>query len=202
MLHIDNNLVIPNQWRNWGRVPPRDFWPGNSADLLGKERQGKMEQKRRKIEKGKMEKWKWKEEKLQNAERTFFFLFCCSLFKTTEICFGSTKIGIFYREKAFYTGKEIGKDYFVPSEKCSSYAPVPNSWLTIFILQFNCSIHLILQLNRFWLTCFGNSTARGGHSNGKRGYKARPWTHKEHPNHVFFRYEKKTLNTRFCMHFS
>ena len=42
----------------------------------------------------------------------------------------------------------------------------------------------------------------GGHSNGKRGYQARPWTHKKHPNQVLFRYEKKTLNMRFCMHFS
>ena len=25
----------------------------------------------------------------------------------------------------------------------------------------------------------------GGHSNGKREYQARPWTHKKHPNHVF-----------------
>ena len=25
----------------------------------------------------------------------------------------------------------------------------------------------------------------GGHSNGKRGYQARPWAHKKHPNHVF-----------------
>ena len=31
----------------------------------------------------------------------------------------------------------------------------------------------------------------GGHSNGKRGYQARPWTHKKHPNHVFFRYENR-----------
>ena len=31
----------------------------------------------------------------------------------------------------------------------------------------------------------------GGHSNGKRGYQARPWTHKKHPNHVLFRYEKR-----------
>ena len=29
----------------------------------------------------------------------FFFFFCFSLLKTTEICFGSTKMGIFYREK-------------------------------------------------------------------------------------------------------
>ena len=28
----------------------------------------------------------------------------------------------------------------------------------------------------------------GRHSNGKRGYQARPWSH---PNHVFFRYEKR-----------
>ena len=31
----------------------------------------------------------------------------------------------------------------------------------------------------------------GGHSNGKRGYQAHPWTHKKHPNHIFFRYEKR-----------
>ena len=34
-----------------------------------------MEQKRRKIKKGKVENWKWKEERLQNEERTFFFCF-------------------------------------------------------------------------------------------------------------------------------
>ena len=33
----------------------------------------------------------------------------------------------------------------------------------------------------------------GGHSNGKRGYQARPWTHKKHPNHVFFRHENRPL---------
>ena len=37
----------------------------------GKEK-GKMEKKRRKIKKGKVENWKWKEEKLQNEERTSF----------------------------------------------------------------------------------------------------------------------------------
>ena len=31
----------------------------------------------------------------------------------------------------------------------------------------------------------------GGHSNGKRGYQARPWIHKKHPNHIFFIYEKQ-----------
>ena len=95
-----------------------------------------MEKKRRKIENGKVENWQWKVEKLQNEERTFFFFFffflsfsfffffffssfCYSLFKTTEICFGSTKIGIFYGEKAF----DAGKNDFAPSKNFSSYAP-------------------------------------------------------------------------------
>ena len=36
----------------------------------------------------------------------FFFFIFFSLLKTTEICFGSTKMGIFYREKAFHAGKK------------------------------------------------------------------------------------------------
>ena len=39
----------------------------------------------------------------------FFFFFCFSLFKTTKICFGSTKMGIFYQEKSFHAGKKSGK---------------------------------------------------------------------------------------------
>ena len=39
-----------------------------------------------------------------------------------------------------------------------------------------------------WIT---RSYRGGEHSNGKRGYQARPWTHKKHPNHVSFRYEKR-----------
>ena len=68
-------------------------------------------EKRRKIEKGKVENWKCKEKKFKksgNQERPFFFFFflffflfffCFSLLKTTEICSGSTKMEIFYREK-------------------------------------------------------------------------------------------------------
>ena len=62
---------------------------------------------------------KLKEEKLQNEKMTF----CFSLFKTTEICFGSTKMGIFYQDKAVHVREKIRKNYFVPSEKYSSYAP-------------------------------------------------------------------------------
>ena len=57
----------------------------------------------------------------------FFFLFlffvCFSLWKTTKICFGATKMGIFYREKAFPLREKIRKNYFAPSEKFSCYAP-------------------------------------------------------------------------------
>ena len=38
-----------------------------------------------------------------------FFFFCFSLFKTAKICFGSTKMEIFYREKHFTQGKKSGK---------------------------------------------------------------------------------------------
>ena len=30
-----------------------------------------------------------------------------------------------------------------------------------------------------------------GHSTGKRGYQARPWTYKMYPNHIFFRCENR-----------
>ena len=53
----------------------------------------------------------------------FVFFFCFSLLKMTEICFGSTKMGIFYREKAFHAGKKISKNDFAPSEKYACYAP-------------------------------------------------------------------------------
>ena len=52
-----------------------------------------------------------------------FCVFCFSLLKTMEICFGSTKMGIFYREKAFHVGKKIRKNDFAPSEKYACYAP-------------------------------------------------------------------------------
>ena len=55
----------------------------------------------------------------------FFFSNCVmfSLLKTTKICFGSTKMGIFYREKIFHAGKKIRKNDFAPSEKYACYAP-------------------------------------------------------------------------------
>ena len=86
-----------------GRVPPDTSHREISADLPGKKRQGKMEKKERTIEKRQVDKWKWKGESYIN------FFFCISLFKTTEIYFGSITMGIFYREKAFHTRKKSGK---------------------------------------------------------------------------------------------
>ena len=108
-----------------------------SADLPGKKRQGKkekgvkIEKKRRKIVKGKVENWKWKVEKLKNEKKKwgedfffcFVFVFCFPLFKkTTKISFGSTKMEIFYREKVFHAWKKIRKNDFATSEKFSCYA--------------------------------------------------------------------------------
>ena len=56
-------------------------------------------------------------------------------------------------------------------------------------------LHLLIKfLNKIEVGCMLRNVIihvipRGSHSNGKRGYQARPWTHKKHPNHVFFRYE-------------
>ena len=67
-----------------------------------------------KMEGGKVTKW---------GEDLFFFFFLLFTFQTTKICFGSTKMEIFYQEKAFHAGKKAGKDDFAPSEKFSCYAP-------------------------------------------------------------------------------
>ena len=39
---------------------------------------------------------------IKRGEDPFFFFFFFSLLKTMEICFGSTKTGIFYRGKVFH----------------------------------------------------------------------------------------------------
>ena len=102
------------QWRN-SRVaecrvppPPRDFspwnfcWPTGEREAKEKVEMGKKNGKERsengeeRKENGKREggNWKWKEENLQNEERTF-------------------------KKKK----KKNRKNDFAPSEKCSSYAP-------------------------------------------------------------------------------
>ena len=52
----------------------------------------------------------------------FVFFFCLSLFETTEICFGSTKMNNFTRKNHISPREKIRKSDFAPSEKYSSYA--------------------------------------------------------------------------------
>ena len=69
---------------------PRDFWPGNFSWPNGKREARtklKMEQKRRKIRKGKVENWKWKEEKLQMRRGLFFLFFWCFTFQNHQNLF-------------------------------------------------------------------------------------------------------------------
>ena len=114
-------VYVNFKWRTrrWDRVPPRDFWPGNFCWPTGEkearkkgERGGNWEEKKEnckreggklKMEGGKVTKW---------GEH-----FCFSLLKTTKICFVSTKMEIFYREKAFHAGKKIRENDFAPSGK-------------------------------------------------------------------------------------
>ena len=118
------------QWHNrqGAECSPRDFWLGNFCWPTGKKeakKKGKGWKIEKKKENCKRERGKLKMEggKVRKWFFFFFFFFCFSLFKTTKICFGSTKMEIFYQEKAFHAGKKIGKNDFAPSEKFSCYTP-------------------------------------------------------------------------------
>ena len=68
-----------------------------------------------------MENCKLKQEnviKRGKEVRTFFL--------KTKICFGSTKMGIFYREKHFTPGKKSGK-ITLPPQKNMPVTPLPGS---------------------------------------------------------------------------
>ena len=89
-------------------MPPETSDREIFADVSGKKRQGKrgkgvkIEKKRWKIGNGSR---KTSEKEVRTFFFFFFFFFCFSLLKTTKICFGSTKMGIFYREKTFHAVK-------------------------------------------------------------------------------------------------
>ena len=72
----------------------------------------------------------------------FFFFFCFSLLQTMEICFGSTKMGIFNREKAFHAGKKIRKNDFAPLEKyacCIKIQMLTRTQVTTSLLKIKYS---------------------------------------------------------------
>ena len=111
--------------------PPRDFWPGNFCWPTGKK------EARKKGKRG--ENW---EEKKENCKREggkvtkwgedlrtffFFFFFLLLTFQTTKICFGSTKMEIFYREKAFHAGKKKSGQMTLPPHKNFPVKPLDNN---------------------------------------------------------------------------
>ena len=107
----------------------------------GKEKR-KMERKRREMQKGKVENWKWKELKTNVSKRflscfffrrlSFFFfeadfVFVWFSFQNHWNCFGSTKMGIFYGKKHLTPGK-IRKMTF-PPQKNIPLTPLPSGAL-------------------------------------------------------------------------
>ena len=120
-----------------GRVPPDTSHQKISADLPGKERQGKMEnweekkemKEKMKMEGGKVRKW---------GEALFS---------------GSTKMGIFYREKVFHDGKKIREKDFVPSEKYPFYVSVNNHRFQTHIVVsiFLSEIYFQIVSKYIWL---------------------------------------------------
>ena len=77
----------------------------SSASAQGKTKKLCVSMKVIRLNKKKMYVSKGKVE-IENGGKVTIFFFL-SHFKTTEICFESTKMGIFYREKAFHAGKKI-----------------------------------------------------------------------------------------------
>ena len=103
------------------RVPPWHFSLGNFCWPTGK----REARRKRENAEEKKENWKRKGGKLkmegrrvtiQNEERTFFFFLLLTFQKPLKFVLGlpNTKMGIFYREKAFYAGKKSGKMTWPP----------------------------------------------------------------------------------------
>ena len=136
-----------------GIVPPQTSDWEIFAGLPGKKEARKkwkrveMEKKRRKIVKRKKEGGKsW--EMRRRGFFFFFFFYCFSLFKTPKICFGATKIEIFYREKSISRWEKNQEKWLCLLEKFSCYAPgtdnrPPNynfiSTLSNLFKLYNCS---------------------------------------------------------------
>ena len=146
MKWIDCHSDVITNWRNrqGGRVPPVTSDQEICADLPGKERQGKkatMDQKRKKTEKGKVEKLEMEGGKVTKwGEDLFFFFFIFS--KPLKFVLGLPNREISTRKKHFTLGKKSGK-WLCPSEKYSCYAPDYQSLWTA------CRMNIMDQLGFF-----------------------------------------------------
>ena len=94
--------------RGRGKVPPRNFSMGNFCWPTGKKgarkkgkkgvRKWKGGGKEAKLEREEVENWKCKGIGMKMSRSPPFFFFCLSLFETTQICSGSTKMDKFARK--------------------------------------------------------------------------------------------------------
>ena len=117
-----------------GRVPPRHFSLGNfcwpTREKGARKKGGKLEEKKENL-KGK--RWKIENGRGKGMKKRrglfslflFFFLsfFRLSVFETTKICLGSTKMDNFYREKSYFTLGKYRKNWLCPLWKISLLRP-------------------------------------------------------------------------------
>ena len=133
------------QWRNrrggaGGKVPPRDFWPGNFCWRIWKKEARKKwkrgenweEKKENYKREGGKKKRKWKWEKLWKEKRGEDIFFFFSHLKTTEICFGNQSTFPVSFNREFSTGKKSGKAALPPQKN------MPITPLTTDILKSMC----------------------------------------------------------------
>ena len=127
------STVVEQVGGRGGRVPPRDFWPGNFCwPIEEKEgrKNGKMEQERRQIEKGKVENENWmrKSDKMRREMRRgpFFFFFGCHFSKPLKFVLGQPKWEFSTWKKHFITGKNQEK-FICPLRKIFLLRP----WVSI-----------------------------------------------------------------------
>ena len=132
--------MFDTQWRNrWGaECPPKTSDREIFADVLGKKRQGKkekgvkIEKKRRKIVKGKVENWKLDMEVGKVIKRGedpfffFFFFFAFHFWKRRNFVLGPPKWEFSTRKKHFMPGKKSGKITLPPQKNM----PVTPCWHT------------------------------------------------------------------------
>ena len=114
------------QWHyKWGAESPQRLLTGKFL-LPYREKRGKEKRENRAKKKENLKREGGRKLKMEGGKVTKWgedFLFLLT-FKTTEIYFGSTKMGIFYLEKAFHIGKKIRKKMTLPPLKNIPLTPL------------------------------------------------------------------------------
>ena len=99
--------------------------------LTYREKRGKEKRENEPKSKENRKKGRWK---IENGRRKSYIM--------RRGPFGSTKMAIFYQEKAFHVGKKIRKNDFAPSKKYSSYAPASFNRRSAVLILANNGIRL------------------------------------------------------------